>query len=118
MLNMKKSVVLAAMLLCATILSAGQAPGPRRIEIVASKFSFAPNQITLKKGEPVVLVLSSTDVTHGLKIKEFGVNVEIKKGHDTEVPLTPAAAGHFVGKCSHFCGMGHGSMTLDVTVTE
>jgi len=118
MMNRKRSGMLLAALLCAAAISAGQAPTPRRIEIVASKFSYVPNHITLKKGEPVILVLSSADVTHGLKVKELGFNVEIKKGHDTEVPLTPSSVGHFVGKCSHFCGMGHGSMTLDVDVTE
>jgi cytochrome c oxidase subunit 2 len=117
-MNRKSSGMLLAVLLCSAAISAGQASTPRRIEIVASKFSFSPNQIALKKGEPVILVLSSSDVTHGLKVKELGINVEIKKGHDMEVPVTPSAAGHFVGRCSHFCGMGHGSMTLDVNVTE
>jgi cytochrome c oxidase subunit II len=91
---------------------------PRRIEIVASRFSYEPKEVTLKKGQPVVLVLRSTDVTHGLKIEEMNVKSEIKKGHDTEIAITPTEVGHFVGKCAHFCGKGHGSMTLEIDVTE
>jgi cytochrome c oxidase subunit II len=92
---------------------------PRRIEITASKFSYSPNQITLKKGEPVVLVLHSTDVTHGLKITDLDVNTtEIKKGKDSEIPLTPTKTGHFTGKCAHFCGKGHGSMILQIDVVD
>ena len=96
----------------------GRAEQPRRIEIVASKYSYAPGEITLKKGEPVILVLSSTDVTHGLKIPEMNVNSEIKKGKETEITLTPKETGHFVGKCAHFCGKGHGSMMLQINVVE
>src|SRR5882757_5653410 len=90
----------------------------RRIEITASKFSYSPNQITLKKGEAVVLVLHSTDVTHGLKIPDLHVVTEIKKGKDSEIPLTPTQTGHFNGKCAHFCGSGHGSMALEIEVVE
>ena len=38
-----------------------------RIEIVAKRFEFTPADITLKKGVPVVLVLISKDVAHGVK---------------------------------------------------
>ena len=64
------------------------------------------------------LVFRSTDVTHGLKIAEMNIKSEIKKGKDTEIMLTPSEVGHFVGKCAHFCGKGHGSMTLQIEVVE
>ena len=114
----KIATTILAVLLCSGPLFAGP-ENPRRIEITANKFSYSPNQITLKKGEPVVLVLRSTDVTHGLTIPDLGVDTtEIKKGKDSEVPLTPDKAGHFAGQCAHFCGAGHGSMTFQVEVTE
>ena len=91
---------------------------PQRIEITAKRFSFDPASITLKKGVPVVLVLTSKDVTHGLQIKELGVDARIPKGQTVEVPLTPQSAGTFQGKCSVFCGFGHGRMKMTVTVTE
>src|SRR5579864_7269731 len=105
--------IFAVLLLCSPLFAGPDAP--RRIEITVSKFSYSPNQITLKKGEPVVLVLRSTDVTHGLTIPDLGVNTtEIKKGKDSEIPLTPEKTGHFTGQCAHFCGAGHGSMIFQV----
>ncbi len=91
---------------------------PRRIEVSAKKFSYTPAEVTLKKGEPVVLVLTSEDVTHGLKFKELNLNTKIEKGKPAELAFTPDKVGDFVGHCSVFCGSGHGSMTLTLHVTE
>jgi cytochrome c oxidase subunit II len=91
---------------------------PRRIEVTAKRFSYAPAEITLKKGEPVVLVLHSEDVAHGLKISELNLDTEIAKGATSELSFTPNATGNFVGHCSRFCGSGHGSMALTLHVTE
>jgi cytochrome c oxidase subunit 2 len=104
---------------CAALsVNAGAADGPRKIEIVAKRFTYTPSEITLKKGEPVVLVIRSEDVTHGLKFKELNLQTEIGKGAISELPFTPTQTGDFVGHCSHFCGAGHGSMTLTLRVTE
>src|ERR1700733_10841702 len=48
----------------------GEVPG-RRIEVTAKRFSFAPAEITVKKGEPVDLVLKSVDVAHGVRFREL-----------------------------------------------
>ncbi len=96
---------------------AGHAETPRRIEIIAKRFTYDPDVITLKKGEPVVLVMHSIDVTHGINVDELNLKSEdIKKGKDTEIRFTPEKAGHYIGKCAHFCGKGHGSMTLQIEV--
>ena len=91
---------------------------PQRIEIVAKRFDFTPGEITLKKGVPVVLVLTSTDVDHGLKFKELHIDIKAKKGQTSEVTFTPDQVGTFVGQCSVFCGSGHGSMKMTLHVTE
>jgi cytochrome c oxidase subunit 2 len=94
------------------------AESAKTITITASKFKFEPNEITVKKGEEVTLVIQSQDVTHGLALKDFGVKTEIKKGQSTEVKFTPTTAGDFEGKCAHFCGKGHGSMKMTIHVVE
>ncbi len=91
---------------------------PRRIEITAKRFSFDPGEITLKKGEPVVLVLTSADVAHGLRIHEFNIDVTLKTGGTQEVQFTPDKTGDFIGHCAVFCGPGHGSMTFKLHVVE
>ena len=90
----------------------------RRIEISAKRYQFDPSDITVKKGEAVVLVIHSTDVTHGLEIKDLGIKVDLPKDKDVEVPLTATQTGDLNGKCSHFCGLHHGEMTLMVHVTD
>jgi cytochrome c oxidase subunit 2 len=92
--------------------------GPRRIEVSVKRFEYSPAEIALKKGEPVVLVLTTEDVAHGLKFKELNLNSKFEKGKPSELAFTPDKAGDFVGHCSVFCGSGHGSMTLTLHVTE
>lgn len=91
---------------------------PQTIEITAKKFTFDPGEITLKKGQPVVLVLKSADVAHGLSIRELNVNVKAGAHKTAQVQFTPKKTGDFVGKCSVFCGRGHGSMKMTVHVVE
>jgi cytochrome c oxidase subunit II len=91
---------------------------PRRIEVTAKRFDFAPAELTLKKGEPVVIVLKSEDVAHGLRFRDLGVDVKAAKGKTGELAFTPTRTGDFVGQCSVFCGSGHGSMKLTLHVVE
>jgi cytochrome c oxidase subunit II len=92
--------------------------GPKRIEITAKQFEFEPSEITVKKGQPVVLVIKSADVAHGLRFRELNLNVKIDKGGTAELPFTPDKTGDFVGHCSVFCGSGHGGMTLTMHVVN
>jgi cytochrome c oxidase subunit 2 len=91
---------------------------PRRIEITAKRFAFNPGEITLKKGEPVVLVIKSSDVAHGLRIRDLNVDVKVSAGGTAEVQITPQKTGDFTGHCAVFCGAGHNSMALKVHVVN
>ena len=91
---------------------------PRRIEVTAKRFSFDPGEITVKKGQPVVLVLESKDAAHGLRFRELNVDIKVGAGGTAEVQFTPDKVGDFVGHCSVFCGSGHGSMTLTLHVVD
>lgn len=120
---MMKKHVLAPLLL----ISAAFAPltskaraqeAPHRIEITAKQFQFEPSEITVKKGQPVVLVIKSADVAHGLRFRDLNLNVKVDKGGTAELPFTPDKTGDFVGKCSVFCGPGHGEMTLTMHIVN
>jgi cytochrome c oxidase subunit II len=113
--------VLVFAMLCAAPAFVEAAPNqnaPRRIEVSAKRFEFLPGDITLKKGEPVVLVLKSVDVAHGVRFKELGIETKAGKGQSSEVAFTPDKTGTFIGHCSVFCGSGHGTMTLTLHVVE
>ncbi|MGB7191260.1 MAG: cupredoxin domain-containing protein [Acidobacteriaceae bacterium] len=89
---------------------------PQRIEITAKRFAYSPSEITVKKGQPVVLVLKSEDVAHGIRFRALDVNVKVKAGGTAQVEFTPEKTGDFVGHCSVFCGAHHGSMTIRLHV--
>jgi cytochrome c oxidase subunit 2 len=115
-----KTISFGCLAMCSLALS-GFSPAPdapRRIEVSVKKFAYSPAEITVKKGEPVVLVLTTDDVAHGLKFKELNLNAKVEKGKPAELAFTPDKVGDFVGHCSVFCGSGHGSMTLTLHVTE
>jgi cytochrome c oxidase subunit 2 len=115
LLTIFAAVLVASQLFAAAITAE---PASRRIEVTAKRFNFTPGEITLKKGEPVVLVLKSADVPHGIRFKELGVEGKVGKGGTTEIAFTPDKTGTFVGHCSVFCGSGHGGMTLTLHVVE
>ncbi len=95
---------------------APRAADPRVVEIVAKRFQFTPDQVTLKKDEPVILRLRSEDVTHGFFMKKLGIDATIEPGKTVDVPLTPREAGRFITICDHFCGAGHGNMKMTLVV--
>ncbi|MGA7339950.1 MAG: cupredoxin domain-containing protein [Terracidiphilus sp.] len=120
-----KKRIMSAVLLAGTLVAAAfsgamarASDAPRRIEITAKRFAFDPGEITLKKGEPVLLVLKSADVAHGLRFRDLNVNMKVSAGGTAEVEFTPQKTGDFVGHCSVFCGSGHGSMTLKLHVVD
>ncbi len=91
---------------------------PKVIEITAKKFEFTPSEITLKKGEPVILRLTSTDRVHGFMSKPLKVDTDIAAGKTTDVSVTPDTSGDFTVICDHYCGTGHGNMKMKVSVVE
>lgn len=93
-------------------------PAARRIEVHAKRFGFQPSEITVKKGEPVVLVLTADDVSHGLRFRQLNIEVKAEKGKPGETQFTPEMTGDFIGHCSVFCGSGHGSMVLTLHVVD
>ena len=109
-------VIGTALLVILMCTSAAKPASPRRIEVVAKRFTFEPAEITLKKGEPVDLVLTSNDVAHGVRIRELNLDLHVGKGKVADETLTPSQTGTFVGHCSVFCGSGHGQMTLTIHV--
>jgi cytochrome c oxidase subunit II len=112
--------ILAAIIFASTFPGSGTnaQSSPRKIEVTAKRFEFAPAEITLKKGQPVVLELKSTDAAHGLRFRELDLNVKVGAGGTTEVQFTPDKVGDFVGHCSVFCGSGHGTMALTLHVVD
>ena len=88
------------------------------IRISASTFDFAPSEITVKKGVPVILQLVSRDRHHGFKLSAFEVRADIPPGTVQTVRFIPDKTGKFTFICNVFCGDGHEDMSGTLTVTE
>ncbi|HTS01238.1 MAG TPA: cupredoxin domain-containing protein [Thermoanaerobaculia bacterium] len=122
---MKPSGAALAIALAAAVVLAAAAPTrgraeepPRVVRIVAKRFSYTPSEITVKKGEPVVLELVSEDRLHGFNVPAFRIRTDVRPHEVTRVPLTPDTAGTFPFHCDVFCGDGHEDMTGTLVVTE
>ena len=112
------SALVTFALLGSIVTHQAKADGPRVIEITAKRFAFTPNQIKLKKGEPVILRLKSEDVTHGFFMRKLKIDETIEAGKSVDVALTPDTPGTYTTICDHFCGVNHGSMNMTISVVE
>jgi len=88
------------------------------IHVTAKKFEFTPNEITLKKGVPVTIEITSLDRDHGFKVPELGVRADVKPGETTRVRIVPDRVGRFEFRCDVFCGSGHEDMSGEFNVVD
>lgn len=136
-----KLVSLAVVLIAGVsgALSQDQTPGlslpATTVEISAKKYQFTPNEIHVKKGTRVKLVVHSVDETHGIKLKLFPVgsknksvpglrfenpsdNGKVERGKDQVLEFVAEQAGTYDFECARFCGFGHGHMKGKLIVDE
>ena len=97
-------------------LRAATQPEEQVIKILARKFTYSPNKLTLKKGVPVVLELTTADVLMGFNAPDFDVRADIIPGKVARVRLVPDKIGTFAFLCDIFCGTGHETMNGTITV--
>ena len=111
------SIVTMAIIITA-VAFADNSTSPRVIHIKARKFEYTPAEITIKKGEPVVLEITSEDVKHGFSLPDFKLHTDVKPGEKSRLEFTPDKAGKFPFTCDVFCGAGHEDMSGILTVTD
>ena len=91
-------------------------PKEQVIKILARRFTYTPNKLTLKKGVPVVLELTTADVVMGFSVPDFDTRAEIIPGQVARLRLVPDKVGTFAFLCDIFCGSGHETMNGTITV--
>jgi cytochrome c oxidase subunit 2 len=89
----------------------------RVIEITAKNFAFAPNSISVKKGEKVKLRITSTEGNLGFGIPDLGINTVINDGKTVEIELPTDEAGTFSFLCTVPCGPGHMDMKGTIVIS-
>lgn len=106
--------VLAAAATAGTVWSQGDPV----VRITARRFAYEPAQVTLVRGQPVVLELVSLDRSHGFRAPTLNLRADIPEGGAARVRLVPERAGRFFFACDVFCGSGHEEMEGEIVVTE
>jgi len=91
-------------------------PEPIHIQITASRYTFQPPVIHIKKGQDVTLEVSTSDVQHGFEVKELGIDEPIQKGKPALVNFKADKPGEYKVECSIICGSGHDHMQGKIIV--
>lgn len=110
----------AVLVVCQAAISAAQhaGGGARRVSIVASKFAYSRAEIHARRGETIILMLTSTDFMHGFAIPELNARIDVPPGKTVELNLRVLPSGRFTYLCDNFCGEGHDKMTGTLIVSE
>jgi cytochrome c oxidase subunit 2 len=112
---------LAGIVLGGTVMAEGvkqQAGKERVIKIVAQRFSYAPNEIVLKKGRPAVLEFTSIDFVHGFKIPDLNIRADLPPGKVARIRIKPEKTGVYDFLCDNFCGSEHEEMSGRIVVKD
>ncbi len=76
----------------------------------ANQFAFRP-VLQLERDETYRLLVSSTDVQHGLSLQPVNLNFQVLPGYLYVIEITPDRTGEFPIICNEYCGLGHHVMT-------
>lgn len=90
--------------------AATQSGQVKEFKIEAKQFAFEPPTIEVNKGDKVRLIVTSTDVPHGIAIREYGINQRLEVGKPAIIEFTADKEGTFTAFCSVFYGSGHSAM--------
>jgi YHS domain-containing protein len=52
----------------------------KEINLETFQYGFSPNPVIVKKGDITRLTITTRDITHGVLIREYNINVPVKKG--------------------------------------
>jgi heme/copper-type cytochrome/quinol oxidase subunit 2 len=101
-------VGLAALLVLAVPLPLGfAAPTQRTFKIQASRFQYAPGELSVNPGDQVTIELSATDVVHGLSIDGYNLQMTADPGQTTRLTFVADRPGPFRFRCTVTCGNMH-----------
>jgi cytochrome c oxidase subunit II len=84
--------------------------------VTMSRYAIEPSLIRAKKGENLLLVVSTKDVQHGFQVEQLGINEAVQPGRPAEIAVDTQKRGEFKVQCSILCGPGHDRMQAKIVV--
>jgi cytochrome c oxidase subunit II len=109
------------------IKNATAAEGATEIRVRAKKWSWefeyptgdrVPGELTLEKGRPYKMIISSEDVLHSFFIPEFRLKRDAVPGQYSFIAFTPTVAGNANVFCAEYCGTSHSGMLATIKIVE
>jgi len=104
-------VVAAGLLLAAGVftvrLGASPLPHPRTIKLEASQWRYTPGIVTVNEGDPVTLIITASDVTHGFFLDGYNVTQTVTPGQTITVRFVATRSGRWMFRCAVTCGAFH-----------
>ena len=107
---MKRLTVFLSLLVLGSGLCLSAEEAVQEVRVSAKKYEYNPNEIRVRAGARVRLVLTAEDRTHGFELESLKIKEKILKGKETVVEFVAPEPGTYEFKCSVFCGFGHRGM--------
>lgn len=106
--------------------SASVAPKEVRVNMKAFQWGFDPNEITVNKGDTVILEFEEVTfdrdtsfTAHSFLLgAPYNIHQVLEKGQTYTVEFEADTAGEFPFMCDTFCGEGHGTMNGKLVVKD
>ena len=87
-------------------------------QIVMKKWEIVPSRVEVPQGARVELVVTSTDVEHGIEVPGLGIREPVQPEHPAVIRFLAQTPGVYPMRCSILCGRGHDKMTGAIVITS
>ncbi|MEC3863400.1 hypothetical protein VK792_19110 [Mesobacterium sp. TK19101] len=84
--------------------------GMLEVRIVAARYGFYPQRVTLPQGETFRLRIAAFDVLHGVYVPQTNLNLMVVPGYISEIETALMEVGEQPYVCHEFCGPAHAHM--------
>ena len=91
--------------------------GERELHVRARQYAYTPGILRVSQGDRVTLVLEAEDVTHGLYVDGYNVDLVAVPGRAGRATFVADRPGKFPLRCSKICGTLHPFMLGELVVS-
>jgi cytochrome c oxidase subunit II len=91
--------------------------GERVFHVSARQYAYTPGILRVSQGDRVTLILEAEDVTHGLYLDGYDVDLVAVPGQASRATFVADRPGKFRLRCSKICGTLHPFMLGELVVS-
>jgi heme/copper-type cytochrome/quinol oxidase subunit 2 len=72
----------------------------KKFQVTVVDGELRPTEITIGRGDRVSITFKSLDGTYRLRMKEFGIRAEFRKGEDVTIEIVATERGQYPFRCT------------------